>query len=302
MYISPEHICAVIITWNIGDTFVSNLEPLLSQVGQVLIVDNGSMSPTIERLNMIQGAFPGMITLIFNKENRGIASAQNQAIDFVLVHGYKWILFLDHDSRPENDMVLTMRAAFNSIKDISKVAVIAPTIRENNIHRKMKFLSPGSFFYLQEFNRFSIVEEVQAVVSSGSLVRTDIFQEIGKFRQDFFIDYVDIEFCLRVRVNGWKIILVPNAVLNHEIGDLKGHYFMGRLTGVTNHPPIRRYTIFKNRIIVWKRYFIRLPSYVLFDVITALYDLLKIVLFEQSRAEKLRYIARGILHGVISKA
>ena len=38
------------------------------------------------------------------------------------------------------------------------------------------------------------------------------------FDEDFFIDFVDVEWCLRCKKNKVAIFVVPDAVMEHEIG------------------------------------------------------------------------------------
>jgi rhamnosyltransferase len=301
MNTDSENVCAVIVTWNIGEGFISNFKAVLDQVARTIIIDNGSDPETVLMLKRLHKKYPDRIDVVYNERNMGIASAQNHGVDFALKNGFKWILLLDHDSRPENGMVLSMLKAFYSIKEKSKVGLVAPYIREENIAREMKFLSSDCPFKLRTFGNDSIVTDVQSVISSGSLIRKEVFESIGKFRHDFFVDYVDTEFCMRMKVNGWKIAVVRDAVLNHNIGELKGHRLLGRMTGVTNHSSSRRYTIFRNRVIVWKQYFNRLPSYILFDIAMAFYDAIKILLFENARQKKIKAIFKGLFTGTVNR-
>ncbi len=162
---------------------------------------------------------------------------------------------------------------------------------------EMKFLTAGSLIKLRKFGRDKVVNDVQVVISSGSMIKRKVFENIGMLREDLFIDYVDTDFCLRMAESGWTIALVMDAVLYHNLGDLTSHKFAGRITGVTNHSSLRRFTIFRNRVRIWKRYFYVAPSYVLFDIAMGFYDLIKIALFETSRKEKLRSALKGLSAG-----
>ncbi len=295
-------ICAVIVTWNIGEEFIVNVNAVLHQVDRVIIIDNGSCTKTRLMLESIWKQNSHKIDIILNDKNAGIASAQNQGVKRACEMEFKWILLLDHDSRPEPDMVVRLLEGYDSLKKNDKevTGLVAPYIREQKIDREMKFVvSQGFFIKLRKFGEDRIMRNVQVVISSGSMIRKELFESIGVFKQDLFIDYVDTEFCLRMAKFKWKIILVRDAVLNHSTGELSGRRLAGRTTGVTNHSPLRRFTIFRNRIKVWKCYFHTAPSYIAFDIAMGFYDLIKIILFETSRKKKLRAVFKGIAAGAL---
>lgn len=53
---------------------------------------------------------------------------------------------------------------------------------------------------------------------SGSLLRLAAFEQLGDFRDDFFIDQVDNEFCLCARRNGLRVVQRRDTILLHRMG------------------------------------------------------------------------------------
>jgi rhamnosyltransferase len=58
-------------------------------------------------------------------------------------------------------------------------------------------------------------------VTSGALKPTWIFDKIGLFAAEYFIDMVDWEYCLRIRAAGYVIADSREAVLLHVAGHPK---------------------------------------------------------------------------------
>jgi len=294
-----KKVCAIIVTWNIGDQFLPNFRAVVHQVAKIVIIDNGSDTQTVLMLGNIKKQYPDKVEIIYNTINEGIGVAQNQGLDIALQTGFEWILLLDHDSRPEQDMVEILLTAFYSSRENGKIGLMAPNKKERNIDKEMKLVVPGFFCPWRTFGQDLIVENVQTAISSGSLIRKEVFSDIGRFNEAFFMDYIDTEFCLRMNKYGWRITVVRDAVLNHNFGDIQSRKFMGRIIGVTNHSRSRRYTIYRNRVVVWKQYIFVLPSYIFFDVSMAFYDVLKIILFESGRRNKLKAVFKGMLAGAV---
>lgn len=54
-----------------------------------------------------------------------------------------------------------------------------------------------------------------AVTGACMMVRRDIFEEVGGFNEDFILCGSDVEFCLRVRNMGYRVLYNPFAILEH---------------------------------------------------------------------------------------
>jgi rhamnosyltransferase len=96
---------------------------------------------------------------------------------------------------------------------------------------------------------------VDAVISSGSLVRREAVEKIGLPRQDFFMDFVDFEYCLRMRHQGFKVALVCGSLLDHSIGDPRAATFFGLSRTWNDHAPWREYYFVRNQTFtIWNGY------------------------------------------------
>ncbi len=280
-------VCAVVVTWNTGKEIEQNISSVLSQVREVVIVDNGSEPHTIALLANIQKKFPSVV-LLRNAENLGIAAALNRGVKYALEKEYDWILTLDDDSLAEPDMVHKMLAAYNSLpeNERSKIGIIAPN-----------YTIAKGLVYFGDSPRF-----VDVAITSGQLVKTEVFDKVGFYKEDLFIDGVDHEFCLRLLKFGYKTLLVPSAVLKQRMGAapvLKT--FFGQKFVVANHSAQRYYYIYRNGIYIYKTYWKYAPAYILKNMCSNLWLLTKIILFEQQKLEKLTMIFKGLIDGIRNK-
>jgi GT2 family glycosyltransferase len=66
--------------------------------------------------------------------------------------------------------------------------------------------------------------EVSAVTDSCMMVKKSEFEKMGGFSEHFFTYYQDIDYCLRLKKEGKRIILTPRSVLiSHEPGRRQGY-------------------------------------------------------------------------------
>ena len=57
-----------------------------------------------------------------------------------------------------------------------------------------------------------------SLITSGSLINTSIFSEIGGYNEKLFIDEVDHEYCYRIKMLGYSVLQLENILLNHTLG------------------------------------------------------------------------------------
>ena len=61
--------------------------------------------------------------------------------------------------------------------------------------------------------------ESDHLISSGSLIRLDVFDKVGLMLEELFIDFVDIEWGMRAKKNGYICYIANNVLMKHSIGD-----------------------------------------------------------------------------------
>ena len=277
-------VAAVIITYNVENDFKERINKLKGKVDEIIVVDNGSKAETINMLKELEKE----VTVIYLEDNKGIASALNKGIKYSIEKGYNWILTLDHDSIITDNMIKNMLTCYeglnNELKE--KVAMLVP------VHVEEKEYQNGSNINEEKDSNSYI--EVLTEITSGALTKAEIYKNVGMYDEKLFIDLVDHDYCLSLNKKGFKIIQVNNATLIHNLGESVKKSVLGLKMIPTNHSPLRRYYMSRNRHYIWDKYKEDFPSWVLTDKRRFITENLKIVLFEDNKIEKFKYIKRGI--------
>jgi rhamnosyltransferase len=144
------------------------------------------------------------------------------------------------------------------------------------------------------------VETVTAI-TSGSLVSLNAFRAIGGLRDDFFIDCVDHEFCLRARAHGYRVMITSRPVMEHPIGNFTYHRWLGRTVRTSNHPPARQYFMARNLLILAREYAIAEPRFVYAYSRGWIKSVVKLCLFEDRRLAKMKSIVHGCFDGLLRR-
>jgi hypothetical protein len=60
--------------------------------------------------------------------------------------------------------------------------------------------------------------EVEAISGACMLVRREALEDVGELDEGYFLHCEDLDWCMRFRQKGWKILFVPDARVTHYLG------------------------------------------------------------------------------------
>lgn len=260
----------VVVLYRPDRSLQENIASFRRQVLDLIVVDN-SEEPDCELHGKLRETFGA--TVVVPGGNLGIAAALNIAAREALSRGCDLLLTMDQDSRAEPDMVEQMKACIGDDWR-ERIGIISP------VHLTGARPAPDGG---------AVCSDVMTPMTSGCLLNLAAFRDVGPFREDFFIDFVDNEYCLRLRKKGFQVIRANRALLHHRVGELRRY---GPFVA-THHSPLRRYYKTRNRFAVFAEYVRDFPGHCLFDLVRLAKEIGSIVIFERDKAAKLRMMWRG---------
>jgi rhamnosyltransferase len=281
-------VCAVMVTYHPDAGLPDRLRRLVPQVGAAVIIDNGSNASAAAMLRAVTTA--DGIALFDNGRNLGIARALNIGVEHARSRGCSWALLMDQDSQVDDDMVEQLLAAAASFPDVTRLAIVAARYRDTSgrVVETLKLDARGELW-----------EEVRSVITSGSLLSLDAYRVIGPFRDDFFIDYVDEEYCLRARAHAYHVIETRRPLMSHSVGSQTRHRVTGKTRWTTNHSPDRRYYIARNNTVLLREYGTSgNGSWRLKSVARCIRLCKRIAFYEQDKWQKIRAVGQGWWDGI----
>lgn len=273
------------------------LHQQLRPLQHIIVVDNDSNDATRSLLAQWRTQDTEHRRVI-ERADKNLGIAQNEGIKAAQALGAQWVLLMDHDSLADPQMLAVMEHGLLQHPRPETLGIIAPNLLDIHSKREARYpvmLGKYKVARLGFTPELVRLEQVLGVIASGSLVSMRALDAVGLMREDFVIDYIDKEFCLRLVRAGYAIIALRDAVLRHELGKAKDHMVLGRWrVTTTNHSAARVYTIFRNRVRCWYAYGHAVPAFMIYDVLAMCYDALRIGLFEEDTAAKLRAAWHGL--------
>lgn len=266
-------------------TYNPNLEKLNNALNvykklnlSVNIYDNGSKNYT--QLKKMSIKFSNIYIITENK-NLGIAYALNKNFALSKKHGLKWVITFDQDSVITEEFLKKYLVDISKLSTDSQIAIICTKVLDKNT---------GKIIF-GKGTHYERIKDPQNIITSGSCIRVSSWENIDKFNDELFIDFVDTDFQERILLNGFKIVRCNNIVLVHEIGKTTDKKIGPFIIHCSNHNSFRRYYMVRNRLFFYRKY------YGYFPYIGALIRLslgtLKIVLFEKEKKLKVYAFLKG---------
>jgi rhamnosyltransferase len=274
-----------------GD-FLGNLRKARAACPHVVAVDN---SPE-EDVRLHESLRGQGIEVIFNRNEHGLAGAYNRGAEVLIGRRCDLLFLLDQDSEIEPTFFDGMLEAAGTIG--ADEFLIGPKIYEIALDKCMPVIPPGKRFPkpFRIDDRTERIFPTLCIISSGSAITAAAYRALGPFREDYFIEYVDIEYSLRARSRGVPVYMNAAVTLRQSNGRIERH---GKWF-TTNHAAWRRYYIARNSVHCLREYRSVCGLHWLSGLM-ALRQAILVLLFDSRKLRKLTAIACGHLDGSLGR-
>ncbi len=211
----------IIVNYNGGSLVLRCIESVLKYTHdfEIILVDNNSKDGSD---GAIAGSFPAVL-MIRNPANLGFAVANN--IGIRRARG-RHIVLLNPDTLVTSGW----------LERLSECTASAP---QNGIACP-KLMRPGGGVidaagHLRDFSTgFSVIrgsgeldqgqydarQELLSCCFACALIKRSVIQDIGLLDEKMKLYFEDIDFCIRARVAGWRILYCPESLVYHHRGGL----------------------------------------------------------------------------------
>ncbi|XNL40950.1 glycosyltransferase family 2 protein [Burkholderia lata] len=266
----------------------------LATVWPCVVIDNTESVSTPEALGL-----DARVDYVANGANLGIATALNQGVERLIDAGCTSALLFDQDSEPSGELLVELPrtlAAERMLND--RVALVGPAYEDARLGGVAPFVRFG-YLKLRRVRPDGVKPiDVDFLITSGSCVNLETWRDIGPMDDALFIDFVDLEWCVRARSKGYSVLGAPALRLTHELGGEPVKVFGRSYPG---HSAVRHYYLFRNAIALIRRSYVPW-SWKSTELVKMPFRLAIYVLFMQPRMAHLRLSLLGIWHGLSGRS
>ncbi len=258
-----------------------NLNAYVSHVEQTIAWDN---SPYSYRRNeeFLKQEYPSIIYM-GDGRNYGISYVLNKAWEYARENNHEVLLTMDQDSVFVD--FTTYRKRVEDYWKTEGLCVCGPTPNLNK-----------SLSISQEFSRKNYV------ITSGMLIPISLLNVCGGYELDFKVDGIDVELCYHLKERGFYTYVDNRSDLVQRYGEQKVKKLLGRTFLCANYNASRLYGIFRNHIIIWRKYNHpkEIKRMVIHDYFVS-FVIKDVLLFGNNKIKKLWAVFKGIRDGFLSE-
>lgn len=266
-------ICVVICNFNKQDFVlgaIASVQQTAADIADILVVDNAS---TDQSVALIRDQFPG-IRLDVLPVNIGGSGGFAHGMREAQQAGYRYIALLDNDA-----VVLpgTLAGMMKRLEQNAKIGVVGPAMCKMDAPEMVQevganVLSEDGAFHLNyPSERYSAISselvECDYVPACCLMTTGAVIAEVGVFDEQFFLYWDDIDWCVRVKDAGWRVVADPQVCALHKGGG----------ANATNTIP--RYYYWRNKLRFFRKHPQRYPAAQICAAITR--DLARSVTFQR---------------------
>jgi GT2 family glycosyltransferase len=219
---------AVMLNWNSYDynaACINSLKESSYPFTRIVVVDNGSTDGSIQRLEE-EFKDPQML-FIRNAKNEGFAGGQNIGIRAAFDAGAEMVFSVNNDTVIDPGCLGLLVEAL--VRD-PEAGIAGPAIMYFKNPEKVwqaggyfnpvraGVVVPGKGGTARDLP--SEVRDVSFLTGCAILIRKRVFETVGMLDTSYFFYGEDLDFDLRVRAAGMRLLFVPRARLWHKIDEV----------------------------------------------------------------------------------
>ncbi len=200
------------------------------------VVDNDSSEDSFDYLKK---NFPE--AKILRRNDGNYSAANNFGFNEAIKDNCQYLITVNMDTVMDKNWLSELVKAIKTSPDIgivqSKILLYSSLKEKRNIintlGNKLNYLGFGfTGSYGKEDREDNEYRNIEGYASGCSFITTaDIFKKIGAWNEEYYMYHDDVEFSLKIKLAGYRIILAPRSVVYHKYEfsrSIKMFYFMER--------------------------------------------------------------------------
>lgn len=187
---------------------------------EIIVVDNNSNDNSTL---LIKESIPN-VSIIELDNNKGFAAGMNEGIK---ASKGQYVLLLNSDTNVLSGAINTM---LSSLKEDVSIGICSPKLvdKEGNLSRsllivptvwRLFFSGVGKFRYKQWVKKIEKeLLDVECVEGTALLLPRSVIDKVGMLDEGFFFYHEIVDWCMRIKKAGYRVVLNPRAEIMHLCG------------------------------------------------------------------------------------
>jgi rhamnopyranosyl-N-acetylglucosaminyl-diphospho-decaprenol beta-1,3/1,4-galactofuranosyltransferase len=252
---TQPNITAIVVTYNRKRLLLESLASLKSQslpLMRIIVIDNASTDKTKESLSESGWLDSEFVTYSRLNKNTGGAGGFSYGLAMAISQGADWIWMMDDDAMPHIDALAGLMKVAN---DPRTIYGSTPVFGDILSWRVTAIASDGKKYHLESAIDMPDETEVDFLPFLGILIHRQLVEKIGLPDPGFFIAADDVEYTVRAKKIGAKLIQVGKSRIKHPPASKYQIHVLGHTIYCLRLPPWKRYYDTRNRLLLARKHY-----------------------------------------------
>lgn len=250
---------------------IENVKRYIDKLDYCYLIDDSAIDNSCV-VNELIKRYPNKVEYYCNPSNVGLCASVNNGFKMAIDKGADWVLVMNPDGTFQDGAIDIFRNYIEN-NDTTNVAIIAPRF---NIDRRKRVAGKGTAI-------------IKYPDMTGCLYNTKLLQKLNFYDQNTYFYGLDVEYCIKVRKNGYRIIECSEAVLNHRPAETYEVKIFGKtFFKCGKDTPNRFYYQFRSAYYIHKKY------HNFYNFAFHVYKFMKVVFFFDKKREYFKMMRLGI--------
>jgi rhamnosyltransferase len=224
----PIKLASIYTTYKPDGHFRKRINSIVQSCYVSIVVDNTPGGHAFSELDLVG------LSLFQDGINKGLGAALNIGILEAQRQGCDAVVLFDQDSSPNEEFINFL---IDALSTVGPRSIVGPLLVDDQKANEISLHNSSK--------SYSEFEEVTCIATSGMCFRLDGVDCADGFTEDFFLDFVDFDWCWRMRHKGWRILRLTSLPMLHRLG-----FAQRKFLGLTYHvpAPYRHYFQFRDAL------------------------------------------------------
>jgi hypothetical protein len=219
---APPRVGIVLLNWNGREDVLnclSTLPRLRYDNWEATVIDNASTDGSVEA---VRGCYPAQRVLVMER-NLGFTGGNNRGIADALARGADYVLLLNNDTEMHPDLVTELVRVARTDRGVGAVGAKNLRLGDPSIvwgawnelvydEGLVRVVGQGR----PDGPEYTGVHDVEGVIGNGMMMSRSALSRVGGFDESYFGYHEDIDWCLRARAAGFRVVYCGAAVIHHR--------------------------------------------------------------------------------------
>lgn len=213
------------------DQLISSLQVLNypKECLELIIVDNlhpkygSSYNSIVKKLASVSKENFPHVTLLPQTKNLGFSAGVNIGIRWAIEQNFEYIFLHNQDGYlSKNALVEVVKVMENDTSiGVAQLFMMLSSHKEliNNSGNSFHYFGFGYVTHYKKIlsqEKFPLIYEIGYASGGAVMLRSSVLQRYGLWDEDYFFYHEDLEYSLRLRSVGLKVVVVRNAIFYHH--------------------------------------------------------------------------------------